>query len=75
MSGAVFDTMQSAGAKILYSRMYASLAVNSTQILPAMPVRITRRMRSVSSKVSRVVSRIPNVWASRRSSRARWRDA
>ena len=30
--------------------MYASLAVNSTQMLPAMPVKITRRMRSVSSK-------------------------
>ena len=55
-SAAVLETMQSAGARIFRSRIYASLAVKSTQILPAIPVRITRRMRSVSNSVSIVVS-------------------
>ena len=34
-SSAVFETIQSDGAKILRSRMCASLAVNRTQMLPA----------------------------------------
>ena len=45
-SSAVFETIQSDGAKILRSRIYASLAVNRTQMLPAIPVKMTRRMRS-----------------------------
>ena len=36
------DTMQSAGANSRRSRMYASLAVKSTQMFPAIPVRMTR---------------------------------
>jgi hypothetical protein len=36
--------------------MYASLAVKSTQMLLAMPVRMTRWIRRTPSSVSRVVS-------------------
>jgi hypothetical protein len=65
VSSAVFETMQSAGAKIFSSRMYASLAVKSTQILPAMPVRMTRRGASASSSVSSVVSKNPECFGFR----------
>jgi len=39
--------------------MYASLAVKRTQMLPAIPVKMTRRMRSISRSVSRVVPKKP----------------
>ena len=50
--------------------MYASLAVNSTQMLPAMPVRIIRRTRRVSSSVSSVVSKKLECFGFSMSSRA-----
>ena len=37
----VFDTLQSEGTNKLKSRMYASFAVNRTQMLAAIPVKIT----------------------------------
>jgi len=40
LSAAVFDTMQSAGANSLRSRMSASLAVKRAQMLPGIPVTI-----------------------------------
>ena len=59
VGGRIGDDAVRGREDFLYSRMYASLAVKSTQMLPAMPVRITRRTPKVSSKVSKVVSKNP----------------
>ena len=54
--------MQSTGAKILSSRMYGSFVVKSTQMLPAMPVRMTRRRRRAASRGIKRCGKEPRVF-------------